>query len=166
MGVSGGVCTSGVRAPLIQFHLTEFLCETSEKCLFLFFLSASEASQYLCMRQKSVNQYVRRVHKNEWNVYVQYKISLLSNFISFASLIYMYVYVRTFLNSICSCQYFAIEIQVLQNGRISSMSGRSSLLSSPLCVSSFSSKHIRHYAHSQSGSYYWFIINKYYKKQL
>ena len=53
----------------------------------------------ICMRQKSVNQYVRRVHKNERNANAQYKISLLSKFISFASLVYMYVYVRTFLNS-------------------------------------------------------------------
>ena len=57
----------------------------------MYIYSASEASQYLfmkieihgiCMRQKSVYQYVRRVQKNERNAHAQYKISLLSNFIS------------------------------------------------------------------------------------
>ena len=68
-------------------------------------LLASEASQYLfmkieilgiCMRQISVNQYVRRVHKNEQNTHAQYKISLLSNFISFASLVYVSFVPRPF----------------------------------------------------------------------
>ena len=118
------------------------------------------------MLLKSINQYVRRVHKNEWNAHAQYKISLLSNFISFVSLIYMmYTYIITFLTSMLVL-VFAIDIQVLRNGRISSMSGRSSLQLSPLRVSRFSSKLIQHYAHSQSGSQYWFIINKYKKKQL
>ena len=34
-------------------------------------------------------QYVRRVHRNERNAHAKYKISLLSDFISFASLVYV-----------------------------------------------------------------------------
>ena len=114
----------------------------------------------ICMRQISVNRYVTRVHKNERNALAQYKISLLCNFISFSILIYIYLYIHTFLNSMLVLEFCD------RNSSAESMSGRSSLQSSPLRISSFSSKCIRHYACSQSGSQYWFIINKFYKTKL